>query len=98
MLNRVLGRYLGSKCGDSQLVRLSAEPVASQVDGPPEFVEILEDFTNIGPIVDFAVVPLDRQGQGQVPAEEYMVKNPKRPVLMQFCVIFAQGNNLVICY
>lgn len=58
--------YLGSKCGDSQLVRLSAEPVASQVDGPPEFVEILEDFTNIGPIVDFAVVPLDRQGQGQV--------------------------------
>lgn len=59
--------YLGSRRGDSQLVRLSAEPVAQEEgSGPPKFVEVLEDFTNIGPILDFAVVSLDRQGQGQV--------------------------------
>jgi DNA damage-binding protein 1 len=29
-------------------------------------VEIVQTFTNLGPIVDFCVVDLDRQGQGQV--------------------------------
>ena len=30
------------------------------------YVQTMETFTNLGPIVDMAVVDLDRQGQGQV--------------------------------
>ena len=30
------------------------------------YVQVMETFTNLGPIVDMAVVDLDRQGQGQV--------------------------------
>ena len=29
-------------------------------------IEVLETFTNLGPIQDFCVVDLERQGQGQV--------------------------------
>jgi hypothetical protein len=34
------------------------------------YVEVLETFPNLGPIVDFCVVDLDRQGQGQVSGVE----------------------------
>jgi DNA damage-binding protein 1 len=37
-----------------------------QADASGSFVEILERYVNLGPIVDFCVVDLDRQGQGQV--------------------------------
>ena len=30
------------------------------------YVQIMETFTNLGPIVDMCVVDLERQGQGQV--------------------------------
>ena len=30
------------------------------------YVQIMESFTNLGPIVDMCVVDLERQGQGQV--------------------------------
>ena len=53
--------FVGSAWGDSQLVRLRAEPDASG-----SLVEVLERFPGLGPIVDFAVVDLERQGQGQV--------------------------------
>lgn len=33
---------------------------------PDSFLEVLDTTTNLGPIVDFCVVDLDRQGQGQV--------------------------------
>eukprot|EP00123_Amoebidium_parasiticum_P014344 comp22455_c0_seq3/m.33753 comp22455_c0_seq3/g.33753 ORF comp22455_c0_seq3/g.33753 comp22455_c0_seq3/m.33753 type:complete len:759 (-) comp22455_c0_seq3:20-2296(-) len=58
--NRVV--YVGSKYGDSQLVRLNA-------DKDPETgscIEVLENYTNLGPIVDFCVVDYERQGQGQL--------------------------------
>lgn len=55
--------HVGSVYGDSQLVRLLADPVAD-VDG--SFVEEVDRFTNLGPIVDFCVVDLDRQQQNQV--------------------------------
>ena len=46
-----------------QLVRLHpTPPVASE---PTNFVEVLETFTNLGPIVDMAAVDLERQGQCQ---------------------------------
>ena len=47
-----------------QLVRLHpTPPVPSE---PTNFVEVLETFTNLGPIVDMAAVDLERQGQCQV--------------------------------
>ncbi len=52
--------YVGSAFGDSQLVRLLTEPE----DGC--FVKEMERYSNLGPIVDFVVVDLERQGQGQV--------------------------------
>ncbi len=33
---------------------------------PPSYVEVVDSYPNLGPIVDFAVMDLDRQGQGQV--------------------------------
>lgn len=52
---------MGSSLGDSQLLKLKTES-----DETGNFVELLDTFPNLGPIVDFRVVDLDRQGQGQV--------------------------------
>ena len=57
--------YVGSAFGNSQLIKLHTEPCIDK-DGNPTYVEIIEEFTNLGPIVDFAVVDLERNGQGQV--------------------------------
>eukprot|EP00891_Asterochloris_glomerata_P001303 jgi/Astpho2/1303/fgenesh1_pm.00024_%23_4_t len=56
--------FVGSQFGDSQLIRL--HPQAPNPTEPTNFVEVLERWTNLGPIVDMAVVDLERQGQGQV--------------------------------
>ncbi|XP_050221597.1 DNA damage-binding protein 1 [Mercurialis annua] len=53
--------YIGSSYGDSQLVKLNLQP-----DVKGSYVEVLESYVNLGPIVDFCVVDLERQGQGQV--------------------------------
>ncbi|KAK9905245.1 hypothetical protein M0R45_000357 [Rubus argutus] len=53
--------YFGSSYGDSQLVKLNL-----QLDAKGSYVEVLERYVNLGPIVDFCVVDLERQGQGQV--------------------------------
>ncbi|RXH98908.1 hypothetical protein DVH24_011233 [Malus domestica] len=53
--------YIGSSYGDSQLVKLNLHP-----DAKGSYVEVLERYVNLGPIVDFCVVDLERQGQGQV--------------------------------
>eukprot|EP01127_Copromyxa_protea_P023249 TRINITY_DN865_c0_g2_i1.p1 TRINITY_DN865_c0_g2~~TRINITY_DN865_c0_g2_i1.p1 ORF type:complete len:1099 (-),score=249.89 TRINITY_DN865_c0_g2_i1:13-2826(-) len=52
--------FVGSTFGDSELVKLEKNPETG------ENVTCLEKFTNLGPIVDFCVVDMDRQGQGQV--------------------------------
>lgn len=44
-----------------QLVKLNLQP-----DARGSYVEVLERYVNLGPIVDFCVVDLERQGQGQV--------------------------------
>lgn len=44
-----------------QLIRLN-----HQADTKGSYVEVLESFVNLGPIVDLCVVDLERQGQGQV--------------------------------
>ncbi|XP_077229211.1 DNA damage-binding protein 1 [Tasmannia lanceolata] len=53
--------FVGSSYGDSQLIKLNLQP-----DVKGSYVEVLERYVNLGPIVDFCVVDLERQGQGQV--------------------------------
>ncbi|XP_040569260.1 DNA damage-binding protein 1 [Lepeophtheirus salmonis] len=53
--------YIGSRLGDSQMVRLNVEP-----DENNSYVTVVESFTNLGPISDMVVVDLERQGQGQL--------------------------------
>ena len=53
--------YIGSRLGDSQLVRLNTEQ-----DAAGSYVTIVDTFTNLGPILDMVVVDLERQGQGQL--------------------------------
>ena len=54
-----------SNKGLAPQVRLHATPVIPSE--PDNYVEVLETMTNLGPIIDFVVVDLERQGQGQVP-------------------------------
>lgn len=53
--------FIGSSSGDHQLIQLHPEK-----DEHGTYIEVLESYTNLAPIVDFQVVDLDRQGQGQV--------------------------------
>lgn len=53
--------FIGSRHGDSQLVKLSTKPNDSG-----SYVVPMETFTNLGPILDICVVDLERQGQGQM--------------------------------
>jgi len=53
--------YVGSRMGDSQLIRLN-----SDADSDGSYVTVVDSFTNLGPIVDMAVVDLERQDQGQL--------------------------------
>ncbi|KAI8494230.1 DNA damage-binding protein 1 [Branchiostoma belcheri] len=53
--------YLGSRLGDSQLIKLNVD-----ADDSGSYVHVMETFTNLGPIVDMCVVDLERQGQGQL--------------------------------
>eukprot|EP01094_Clydonella_sp_ATCC50884_P028366 TRINITY_DN848_c0_g1_i1.p1 TRINITY_DN848_c0_g1~~TRINITY_DN848_c0_g1_i1.p1 ORF type:complete len:1089 (-),score=323.39 TRINITY_DN848_c0_g1_i1:272-3538(-) len=53
--------FVGSALGDSQLVRLLPEP-----DPSGAHLQVVSTFCNLGPIVDFVVVDLDRQGQGKI--------------------------------
>eukprot|EP00873_Tetraselmis_striata_P003032 jgi/Tetstr1/423296/TSEL_013995.t1 len=46
------------------LIKLHKQPVSEEQGGGS--VEVLDSFTNLGPILDFCVVDLERQGQGQV--------------------------------
>ncbi|KAI8467206.1 MAG: mono-functional DNA-alkylating methyl methanesulfonate N-term-domain-containing protein [Monoraphidium minutum] len=58
--------FVGSRSGDHQLVRLHSEPGAVGVGGGPSYVEVLDSFTSLAPILDFAVQDMDRAGQGQL--------------------------------
>lgn len=53
--------FVGSTFGDSQLIKLN-----SKRDETGSYIEILDSYVNIGPIIDFCVMDLDRQGQGQI--------------------------------
>lgn len=51
--------FVGSTFGDSELIKLQSEKDPET----GEYIQHLERFTNLGPIVDFCVVDMDRQGQ-----------------------------------
>ncbi|OXU25996.1 hypothetical protein TSAR_009174 [Trichomalopsis sarcophagae] len=53
--------FIGSRLGDSQLIKLNTKP-----DENGSYCSTMETFTNLAPIVDMAVVDLERQGQGQI--------------------------------
>eukprot|EP00045_Choanoeca_perplexa_P014473 m.170346 g.170346 ORF g.170346 m.170346 type:complete len:1105 (-) comp16687_c0_seq1:1038-4352(-) len=55
--------YVGSQRGDPQLIRLLTD---ANEEG--SYVSVLEEYPNIGPIVDFTLVDLDGHGQSQVVA------------------------------
>ncbi|CAM9422865.1 unnamed protein product, partial [Hapterophycus canaliculatus] len=52
--------FIGSAFGDSQLIKLNPEK-----DDLGTYIEVLETYDNLGPIMDMCVADLDRQGQGQ---------------------------------
>lgn len=53
--------FVGSTFGDSQLIKLNPER-----DEQGSYIEVLDTYVNVGPIIDFCVMDLDRQGQGQI--------------------------------
>lgn len=53
--------FIGSCYGDSQLIRL-----ASAADEHGSYVQLLESYANIGPIVDMSVFSGERQGQSHL--------------------------------
>ncbi|XP_013147692.1 PREDICTED: DNA damage-binding protein 1 [Papilio polytes] len=53
--------FIGSRLGDSALVRLSAAR-----DDAGQYVQSMETFTSLAPIVDMCLVDLERQGQNQL--------------------------------
>lgn len=54
--------YVGSVFGDPQVIKLkdTADPATGY------YFDVLSTYPNLGPIVDMAVIDLDRQGQGAV--------------------------------
>lgn len=53
--------FLGSKFGDSQLIKLSEHK-----NEHGTHINVLETYTNLGPILDMLVVDIEKQGQGQL--------------------------------
>lgn len=53
--------FVGSRLGDSQLIKLSTEPVNAESNS---FVIVLDILTNLGPIRDFVI--MDNDGQKQL--------------------------------
>ncbi|CAA7023319.1 unnamed protein product [Microthlaspi erraticum] len=53
--------FVGSSHGDSQLVMTNLHP-----DAEGSFLKVLKRYTNLGPMVDFCAVDLEKQGQCQV--------------------------------
>ena len=60
--------YVGARSADSQLVQLVAPPTTTTGAGATgsaldSQVQVVETYGNLGPILDFCVVDLERQGQ-----------------------------------
>lgn len=53
--------FIGSKLGDSQLIKLTEQPNENG-----SYIQTLETYTNLGPILDMLIVDIEKQGQGQL--------------------------------
>uniref|UniRef100_A0A1B6DPY2 DNA damage-binding protein 1 n=2 Tax=Clastoptera arizonana TaxID=38151 RepID=A0A1B6DPY2_9HEMI len=53
--------FIGSRLGDSQLIKLN-----SAQDENRSYVNVMETYTSLAPIVDMVVVDLEKQGQDQL--------------------------------
>ncbi|RDD41784.1 DNA damage-binding protein 1 [Trichoplax sp. H2] len=69
--------YIGSSCGDSQLIKLNTSP-DSETDS---YIDVIDNFTNLGPIIDMVSVDLDKQGQSQLVTCSGFGKNASLRVL-----------------
>ena len=65
--------FIGSTCGDSQFIEIhnnkdwrSDDDDDTTMDNDDGYIELLEEYTNLGPIVDMVSVDLERQGQCQL--------------------------------
>ncbi|KAI9484077.1 MAG: mono-functional DNA-alkylating methyl methanesulfonate N-term-domain-containing protein [Benjaminiella poitrasii] len=56
--------FVGSNVGDSQLIHVQRTDTTAAENG--EILEVIDEFSNIGPITDFCVADLDKQGQTQL--------------------------------
>ncbi|KAI7892669.1 mono-functional DNA-alkylating methyl methanesulfonate N-term-domain-containing protein [Mucor mucedo] len=56
--------FIGSTVGDSQLVHVKRTETSTAENG--EILEVIDEFPNLGPIIDFCVADLDKQGQTQL--------------------------------
>lgn len=56
--------FIGSTVGDSQLVHVQRTDTTTAENG--EILEVIDEFSNLGPITDFCVADLDKQGQTQL--------------------------------
>jgi len=54
--------FVGSAYGDSQLAQLNTDK-----NDEGDYVTILDEMTNLGPITDFALVDIEKQGQVSKP-------------------------------
>ena len=81
---------------------MNRTPISSD---PSTCVDVVQNFTNLGPIVDFCVVDLDRQGQGQVGKLSHSVLDSIQmlPWALLRCNFFCYGSfcigtdNTVLC-
>lgn len=53
--------YVGSKFGDSQLIKLHYE-----LNETGSLITLLDQYINLGPIVDMCFVDIDHRGQEQI--------------------------------
>ena len=85
--------------GCMQLVKLNLQP-----DAKGSYVEVLENYVNLGPIVDFCVVDLERQGQGQVVTCSGAYKDGSLRIVRngiginEQVALFLTGSEIYLCY
>eukprot|EP01083_Nonionella_stella_P107637 311964_1 len=58
--------FIGSTVGDSQLIEIHSEEDSGDTAMEESKIEVVEELSNLGPIVDLVSVDLERQGQCQL--------------------------------
>lgn len=85
--------YIGSRLGDSQLIRLNVTPDENQ-----SYITVIETFTNLGPISDMILVDLDRQVCFYSPAHLEIKSNFLAPSVKEVFCSFSLHLNLDLTF